>query len=144
MFPNADIPVVQLSLDFTKTAQFHYDLGKELFPLRAMGVLILGSGNIVHNLQMLAVQGADFNQPFAFDWANEANEKFKILIDENRHEELINYQLLGRAVQLAVPTPEHYLPMLYAIALKQDNESISYFNDQPVAGSLTMTSLKIG
>jgi 4,5-DOPA dioxygenase extradiol len=144
MFPEADIPVIQLSLDYTKSVQSHYDLAKDLFPFRNMGILILCSGNMVHNLQVLMVRGADFNQPFGFDWATEANEMFKMLIDENRHEKLINYQLLGRAVQLAVPTPEHYLPMLYAIALKQGKESISYFNDQPVAGSLTMTSLRIG
>lgn len=146
MYPQADIPVVQLSLDTAKTPQAHYDLAKELAPLRQQGVLILGSGNMVHNLRRIVLKGnsmSDFNQPFGLDWAIEANELFKKLIDEKDHQALIDYPVLGRSVQLAIPTPEHYLPMLYALALKQDDEAISYFNDQPVAGSLTMTSLKI-
>jgi 4,5-DOPA dioxygenase extradiol len=147
MYPDADVPVVQLSLDYTKPAQYHYDLGKELAPLRRQGVLILGSGNMVHNLRRVMVRGnsvSDFNTPFGFDWAIEANELFKKLINEGDHAPLIAYQALGNAVQLAVPTPEHYLPMLYAIALRQAHEPLVYFNDKPLAGSLTMTSLLIG
>jgi 4,5-DOPA dioxygenase extradiol len=101
---------------------------------------------MVHNLGRVVVRGdalRDFNKPFGFDWAIEANELFKRLINENRHLELADYPSLGQAVRLAVPTPEHYLPMLYALALKQENESILYFNDQPVGGSLTMTSMII-
>jgi 4,5-DOPA dioxygenase extradiol len=146
MYPDADIPVVQLSLDYTKTPQDHYNLAKELAPLRKKGVLILGSGNIVHNLRRVVLKGFSFdsfNEPFGLDWAIEASALFKKLIDENRHQELINYQSLGAAVQLAVPTPEHYLPMLYILALKQEQETVSYFNDKAVAGSLTMTSLRI-
>jgi len=146
MYPQADIPVVQLSLDYTKTPQDHYDLAKELTPLRQKGVLIIGSGNIVHNLRRIALKDSNwdyFNQPFGHDWALEANSLFKKLIDEDNHQALIDYPSLGPAVQLAVPTPEHYLPMLYAIALKQEDETIAYFNDKPLAGSLTMTCLKI-
>jgi 4,5-DOPA dioxygenase extradiol len=146
MYPQADIPVVQLSLDTTKTPQEHYDMAKELAPLRHKGVLILGSGNIVHNLRRIALKDNDwtkFNQPFGLPWALEASALVKKLLDDNDHLTLINYPSLGSSIQLAVPTPEHYLPMLYAIALKQEDEAISYFNDQPVAGSLTMTSLKI-
>lgn len=146
MFPNADIPVIQMSLDATKPAQYHYELAQELAPLRQKGVLIIGSGNIVHNLRRVVLRGnslRDFNTPFGLDWAIEANELFKKLINENQHQALIRYDALGNAVQLAVPTPEHYLPMLYALALKGENESIEYFNDKPLAGSLTMTSLKI-
>ncbi len=146
MFPNADVPVAQMSLDNTKSAQDHYNLAGELAPLRKKGVLIIGSGNMVHNLHRVVIMGnslSDFNKPFGLDWAIEANELFKKLINENNHQALIDYQSLGEAVQLAVPTPEHYLPMLYAIALKQGNESITYFNDKPLAGSLTMTSLRI-
>ncbi|MCL4505634.1 MAG: 4,5-DOPA dioxygenase extradiol [Chloroflexi bacterium] len=146
MFPDADVPVVQMSLDYTQPAQYHYDLAKELAPLRRKGVLILGSGNMVHNLRRVAlVSGTveDFNRPYGFDWAIEANELFKKLIDENHHRELANYKSLGKAVQLAVPTLEHYLPMLYALGLKAEDEAITYFNDKPLAGSLTMTSLKI-
>jgi len=146
MFPNADIPVTQLSLDYNKAAQDHYDLAKELAPLRQKGVLILASGNMVHNLRRVVILGnnpSDFNKPFGLDWAIEANEMFKRLINENNHPALIDYPSLGPAVQLAVPTPEHYLPLLYALALREGGESITYFNDKPVAGSLTMTSLKI-
>jgi 4,5-DOPA dioxygenase extradiol len=147
MFPGAGVPVVQLSLDYSKAAQYHYDLAKELAPLRAQGVLILGSGNMVHNLRRVVLRTnslSDFNEPFGLDWAIEASDLFKKLIDENNHQRLIDYPSLGRAVQLAVPTPEHYLPMLYALALKQDDEPVTYFNDKPLAGSLTMTSLWIG
>ena len=144
MYPAADIPVVQLSLDLNRPAPEHYALARELAPLREKGVLIIGSGNMVHNLRRMSVRGEDFNEPFGFDWALEANALFKRLINENRHTELAHYQTLGEAVQLAVPTPEHFLPLLYVLALKQDHEGILYFNDQPVAGSLTMTSLAIG
>ncbi len=146
MFPDADIPVVQLSLDVQKTARDQYELARELAPLRKKGVLILGSGNMVHNLRRVVLKGnnlSDFNQPFGLDWAIEANELFKKLINENDHAKLIQYTALGPAVQLAVPTPEHYLPLLYALALKGEDESITYFNDQALAGSLTMTSLLI-
>jgi 4,5-DOPA dioxygenase extradiol len=146
MFPNADVPVVQLSLDTTKSPRAHYELSGTLAHLRTMGVLVLGSGNIVHNLRRVVLRGgsmADFNAPFGLEWALEANDLFKRLIDEGRHDELIDYTSLGEAVQLAVPTPEHYLPMLYAIALKRPDDAIRYFNDQAVAGSLTMTSMII-
>ncbi|MBI5034524.1 MAG: 4,5-DOPA dioxygenase extradiol [Chloroflexi bacterium] len=146
MFPEANIPVIQMSLDRTQPAKYHYEIAKELASLRKKGVLILGSGNIVHNLSRIVVLGntiSDFNTPFGLDWAIEANDLFKKLIDEHRHENLMNYRTLGSAVQLAVPTPEHFLPMLYTIALKGDDEAITYFNDKPLAGSLTMTSLKI-
>jgi 4,5-DOPA dioxygenase extradiol len=145
MYPRADIPVVQLSLDYTKSAKAHYELAKELSPLRDQGILILGSGNIVHNLRRIVFRGSisDFNQPFALPWAHEANDLIHMLIQENRYEELADYQALGPAVQLAIPTPEHYLPFLYAIALKDEADIITFFNDKPVAGSLTMTCLKI-
>jgi 4,5-DOPA dioxygenase extradiol len=144
LYPDAGIPVVQLSLDYTQSAQYHYDMAKELASLRKKGVIILGSGNIVHNLRRVVLRDNDFrsfNEPFGLDWAIEASELFKRLINENRHQELIDYHSLGRAVQLAVPTPEHYLPLLYILALRQDDEAITYFNDVPLAGSLTMTSL---
>jgi 4,5-DOPA dioxygenase extradiol len=146
MYPDADVPVVQLSLDATQPAQHHYELAGELSPLRKKGVLILCSGNIVHNLRLVVLRGgglSDFNAPYGLDWAIEANELFKKLINENRHDELIDYRSLGKAVQLAIPTAEHYLPMLYALALKRENESLSCFNDVAVGGSLTMTSFRI-
>jgi len=139
MFPEADIPVIQLSLNYNQDPQYHYDLAKQLSRLRNKGVLILGSGNMVHNLRIL-----DWNKPESgFDWAQEANSKFKKLIFDNDHQQLINYRKLGREVELAVPTPEHFLPLLYALALKAENEEITFFNEKTVMGSISMTSVKI-
>jgi 4,5-DOPA dioxygenase extradiol len=142
MYPEADVPVIQLSLDVNKNPLDHYNLGKELAILRKKNVMILGSGNMVHNLGRMVIKG-DFNEPFGLDWALEANDLFKKLIAEDRMGELINYESLGNAVRLAVPTPEHYLPMLYTLALKREGKDVQYFNDKPVAGSLTMTSFII-
>lgn len=141
LYPNADVPVVQLSLDHSRGPQYHYDLAKELKPLREKGVLIIGSGNMVHNLGMVAWNR--LNESYAFDWAQEASEKMKKYIFNNDHRSLINYQAQGKPFQLSIPSPEHYLPLLYTLALKEENESVSFFNDKPVAGSLTMTSVKI-
>jgi len=140
MYPGADIPVIQMSLDYYQNPQYHYDLGKQLAALRQKGVLIIGSGNMVHNLR--AVDWAKPNQ--GFDWAIEANSKFNKLILADDHKQLINYKSLGREVELSVPTPEHYLPLLYALALKTENEEVSFFNDMSVMGSISMTSLRIG
>ena len=122
MYPQADIPVVQLSLDRSRHPRFHYDLGRNYWSLRREGVLILGSGNIVHNLRRVVLATgslSDFNRPFGLDWALEARALFKSLIDQDRHAELADYPALGPSVQLAVPTPEHYLPLLYALAVKR-------------------------
>jgi len=143
MYPKAEIPVIQMSLDYTKSPKEHYDLAKELTQFRDKGVLVIGSGNMVHNLQKVSWDKPD-DEEYGFDWSIEANDKFKTLILENKYNELINYKQLGTAVQMAVPTPDHYLPLLYALALKTENEEISFFNDKAVMGSLTMTSLKIG
>jgi len=140
MYPGAEIPVIQMSLDYYQKPQYHYDLGRELAALRQKGVLVIGSGNMVHNLR--AVDWGKPNQ--GFEWAQEANEKFKKLILENDHKQLINYKSLGREVELSIPTPEHYLPLLYALALKTENEEVSFFNDKCVMGSLNMTSVRIG
>ena len=144
MYPEADLPVVQLSLDVTKSPRDHYELARKLSPLRSKGVLILGSGNMVHNLGLVEPRGRDFNAEFGFPWANKASKLFKKLIDEANNDALIDYQGLGEDVRLAVPTNEHYLPMLYVLAQKSRGEPLSYFNDKAVAGSLTMTSFKIG
>jgi 4,5-DOPA dioxygenase extradiol len=142
IFPNADVPIVQMSLDYSKPAQFHYDLAKELSMLRQKGVLIVGSGNMVHNLGMLAWDNPN-SVGFGYDWALEASERMKKFIINNEHKQLINYRSQGRAFDLAIPTSEHYLPLLYALAIKREKEEITFFNDKPVAGSLTMTSLMI-
>ena len=143
MYPKADIPVIQMSLDYNKTPGEHYEMAKELASFRDNGILIIGSGNMVHNLHKVAWDKQD-DEEYGFDWALEANDTFKKLIQSNHHKELIHYDLLGKAVQMAVPTPDHFLPLLYALALKNESETVSYFNDKAVMGSLTMTSLKIG
>jgi len=143
MYPEAKIPVLQLSIDYSKGPQYHYDLARELSALRKKGVLIIGSGNMVHNLRMVAWD--KINQAgYGYDWALDINEKFKSLITENDHRPLINYAQMGREAMLAIPTPEHYLPLMYTLGLKSKNEKVSFFNDQAVGGSLTMTSVKIG
>jgi 4,5-DOPA dioxygenase extradiol len=144
MFPDADVPVIQLSLDYEAEPKRHFEIGMRLMALRSEGVLVVASGNIVHNLGLIELRGADFNEPFGFDWALEADRKFRALAEERRYEELFDYRLLGRSARLAVPTPEHYLPMLYALALRGKDEPLAWFNDQPVAGSLTMTSFIVG
>lgn len=142
LYPNADIPVIQMSIDYSQPAKYHYELAKEISSLRQKGVLIIGSGNMVHNLRKVAWNR--LNEEFAFDWAIEANEKMKGYILSGNHENLINFKSQGKAFDLAIPTPEHYMPLLYTLALKEENETIELFNDKPVGGSLTMTSVKIG
>lgn len=142
LYPLADVPVIQLSLDYTQGAQYHYDLAKELAALRKKGILIIGSGNMVHNLSMIAWDKLH-EAEYGFDWAIEASEKMKKYILANDHQGLIHFKSQGKAFDLAIPTPEHYLPLLYALALKEDHEKVSLFNDKAIAGSLTMTSLKI-
>jgi 4,5-DOPA dioxygenase extradiol len=143
LYPAADIPVIQLSLDYNHGPRYHYELAKELSALRDKGVLIIGSGNMVHNLRL--VDWKNLNKSgYAYDWAEEASGKMKKFILEGDHNQLIQYQSQGRAMQMAIPTPEHYLPLLYSLALKEEKEEIKLFNDKAVAGSLTMTSLKIG
>ncbi len=141
MYPEANIPIVQLSLDYTKPPAYHYHLGKELNTLRKKGVLIIGSGNMVHNLGMVELKGNDFNQPYGFDWALEANEKFKTHIQNKNFEALVNYSKLGKAIDLAIPTPEHYLPLLYILGSSGKQDKLSFFNDVAIGGSLTMTSV---
>lgn len=143
MFPDADIPVLQLSIDYAKPPSFHYDLGKQLRQLRKRGVLILGSGNMVHNLRMVAWD--KLNDPeYGYDWAHEMNAVFKDKIQKKQHQDLINYQSLNKAALLAIPTPDHYYPMLYSLGLQDDKDAIQFFNDKAVGGSLTMTSVQIG
>jgi len=141
LYPNADIPVIQMSIDYSKPARYHYELAQELNSLRNKGVLIIGSGNMVHNLRMVAWK--KLNEDFAFDWATEANEKMKSHILSGDHQKLIDFKSQGKAFDLAIPTPEHYLPLLYTLALKEENEKVTLFNDKSVGGSLSMTSLKI-
>ncbi len=142
MYPQADVPIVQLSVDRTLTPQGHFELGKRLDALRQRGILILGSGNIVHNLRLVDFQ--NFNRKnHGFDWAIEARAFVNRCIADGDYRPLFDYTKQGRAMQLAVPTPEHYLPLLYILGLKHDPENHELFNDELLAGSLSMTSLKI-
>jgi 4,5-DOPA dioxygenase extradiol len=140
IFPEADIPVLQLSIDYTKPPQWHFELAKELAALRKKGVLIIGSGNIVHNLRMINWHMQDTG----FDWVLETKDKFKRYMLDGDYQKLINYQTLGKEAQLSIPTPEHYLPLLYVLGMKDEKEDISFFNDKTIMGSIAMTSVKIG
>jgi 4,5-DOPA dioxygenase extradiol len=143
MYPNADIPIMQLSIDYSKPATYHYEVAKQLLALRKKGVLIIGSGNMVHNLRMVAWD--KLREPeYGYDWALEMNDVFKQKILLGNHDELINYEKLHREALKAIPSPDHYLPLIYSLALQDHNDEISFFNDKAVGGSLTMTSVKIG
>lgn len=139
MYPKAAIPVIQLSLDNNKHPEYHYKLGKELRFLREKQVLVVGSGNILHNLGMV-----DWENESGYEWADKARATINSLILENNFEPLINYKDLEKEVQTAIPTPEHFLPLLYILALKKENENVTFFNDKVIMGSLSMTSLIIG
>ncbi len=138
MFPDAGIPVVQLSLDRTKPPAFHFRLGEELKALRDRGILVLCSGNIVHNLRVLAWEGT------AYEWAVEFDETVKLLILSGDHDAIVDYPSLGRAARLSVPTNEHYLPLLYALAMREKDEDVSFFAEKVTLGSVSMRSLRIG
>jgi 4,5-DOPA dioxygenase extradiol len=143
MYPDANIPVLQLSIDYTKDGQYHFDFAKQLMELRKKGVLIMGSGNMVHNLSMVALDAVK-GVNYGYDWAILMNDKFKNLIASGNYKPLIRHELLGKEGKLAIPTLEHYLPLIYTLALKGNNDTVSFFNDKIIAGSLTMTSVKIG
>lgn len=143
IFPDADIPVLQLSIDYYQSPAWHYALGRELQSLRDRGVLIIGSGNMIHNLRMVAWDKLD--QPgFGFDWAQEMHATFRRKITGGDHASLINYEQLGPAARLAIPTPDHYYPLLYVLGMQDKNESPQFFNDELVGGSLNMTSVQFG
>lgn len=136
IYPNADIPVIEMSIDYTQSMQWHYELGTQLQALRQKGVLLIGSGNIVHNLRMV-----DWHEPNGgYDWAKIGDEKLRNLISNGNIDTLANYQFLGKEVNLCIPTPDHYIPMLYTLGLKTEKDDIQYFNQQLVMGSLSMTS----
>ena len=141
LYPQADVPVIQMSIDYGMKPEQHYALAKEIAALRDKGVLIIGSGNMVHNLGMVAWD--KLNEQYAFDWAVEARERMNRAIISGDHASLVNFRAQGKAFDLAIPTPEHYYPLLYALALQGKGERATLFNDKPVAGSLTMTSVKI-
>lgn len=143
MYPEANIPVLQLSIDYHKPPEWHYQLGQELAALRRKGVLIIGSGNMVHNLGMVAWDKLNDSE-YGFDWALELNTIFKERISEEDHQALVRYPDLHRAAKLAIPTPDHYYPLLYALGTRLPGEKPRFFNDRAVGGSLTMTSVQFG
>ncbi|HLV62606.1 4,5-DOPA dioxygenase extradiol [Galbibacter sp.] len=143
LYPNANIPVIQMSIDYNKVPKYHYELGQQIKLLREKGILIIGSGNMVHNLRMVDWRNINTSGS-GYDWAIEADEKMKKFILDQNHTALINFRSQGRVFDLAIPTPEHYLPLLYVLGLKDSDESVSLFNDNTLGGSLSMTSVKIG
>ncbi|AMK77660.1 MULTISPECIES: 4,5-DOPA dioxygenase extradiol [Methylomonas] len=137
MFPEADVPVMQLSLDLNKSPEQHYQLGKALGWLRDEGVLIVGSGNIVHNLQ------AAIWRDTAHDWAVAFAERIKQLLIDGDHRALVRYRELGDAA-LAIPTDEHFLPLLYILGLRDEGESLGFFTDKTTLGAISMLSVQVG
>lgn len=140
IYPKADIPMIQLSIDHYATFEQHYKLAKQLSNLREQGVLIVGSGNIVHNLRAV-----DWHQRVdGYDWAVEVRDNVNQWLLEQRHDELISITQRGGNYRMAIPTSEHYIPLLYAAALQDENEKLTLFNDKLTMGSLSMTGVKIG
>jgi 4,5-DOPA dioxygenase extradiol len=141
VYPGADIPVVQLSIDETKPAAFHFEIGKKLAPLREDGVLIVGSGNLVHNLHTYA-WGRHPSDPY--DWAVRFESAAKDIMLAGQYKPLVDYDTLGRDAALSIPTPDHYLPLLYVLATRQNNESLRFPVEGVDGGSISMLSVQIG
>ena len=141
VFPKADVPIVQLSIDERQPARFHYELGKRLAPLRDEGVLVIGSGNVVHNLEAYA-WGRHPTEPF--DWALRFEAKARELLRAGDDGPLVDYESLGRDALLSIPTPDHYLPLLYIIPLRGQGEPIAFPVEGVDGGSVSMMSVRIG
>ena len=142
LYPNANIPVVQLSIDYTKPAEYHYELAQRLQSFRNKGILIIGSGNIIHNLGLVDFQNFD-KENYGYDWAIEAREMINNYLLNGNYQPLLEYEKQSKAFQLAIPTPDHFLPLIYALGMQQKSDKLQLFNDKLMAGSLSMTSLKI-
>ncbi len=141
VFPDADVPVVQLSINEAEAAPFHYKLATRLTRLRDEGVLVIGSGNLVHNLHTYAWGKHDVEP---LDWALRFEERVRLLIATGNHAPLVNYETLGRDATLSVPTPDHYLPLLYILALGHEGENVSFPVEGFDGGSISMTTVRIG
>ncbi|CAN5390653.1 4,5-DOPA dioxygenase extradiol [soil metagenome] len=141
VFPEADIPVVQLSIDETKPSEWHYEFAKQLAPLRDEGVLFIGSGNLVHNLHAYAWGKQDVAP---FDWALRFEQEARKLILAGDHKPLANYELMGKDAMLSAPTPDHYLPLLYILALQREADEVGFPVEGFDGGSISMLSVKIG
>jgi 4,5-DOPA dioxygenase extradiol len=141
VYPDADIPVVQLSIDETQSAAFHFEVGRKLAPLRVEGVLIVGSGNLVHNLHTYAWGR---HMPDPYDWAVRFETEAKQMMLASEYKPLIDYETLGRDAMLSIPTPDHYLPLLYVIATQQQGEVITFPIEGVDGGSISMLSVQVG
>ncbi len=142
LYPKANIPVVQMSIDHTKSPKYHYELAKRLCKLRYKGILIIGSGNIVHNLPLMDFRNIR-KDDYGFDWAREARDSINTLLKKGDYKPLLEYKKSGQAIQLAIPTPDHFLPLIYTLGLRHRKDELELFNDKMVAGSISMTSLKL-
>lgn len=142
LYPKADIPVIEMSIDYTKSPAYHFELAKKLRTLRNKGVLIIGSGNIIHNLRLVDFKNINTDN-FGFDWAFEAHEVLNELMLNGDYKSLVDYKQLPTAVQIAIPTADHYLPLIYTLGLQEKGEDLALYNDKLVGGSISMTSLKI-
>ena len=142
LYPDADIPVIQMSIDYTKSGQYHFELAQKLSALRTKGILIVGSGNIIHNLRMVDFRNINTDN-YGYDWAVEARSDINDYLLDGNFQPLIDFEKQSKAFQLSIPSPEHYLPLIYSLGLKGKSEELSLFNDKLVAGSLSMTSVKI-
>jgi len=138
MFPDASVPVIQMSLNANLQIEDHYEVAKQLKELREENVLVISSGNIVHNLSMVQMRD------FAYDWATEFDGQVKNWILQDDHEPLINFQAQGQAAALSINSGEHYVPLLYALALKEESEPVSFFAEKVWGGSVSMRSVRIG
>jgi 4,5-DOPA dioxygenase extradiol len=141
VFPEADIPVVQLSINENEPARFHYELAGKLSPLRDEGVLVIGSGNLVHNLHTYAWGKHDVEP---FDWALRFEEEARSLVSSGDFDRLVDYESLGRDAQLSIPTPDHYLPLLYTLALKRESDTVTFPVEGFDGGSVSMLTVRIG
>lgn len=142
LYPEANIPVIQLSIDYTKPPQYHFELAQKLNKLREKGILIIGSGNIIHNLRLVDFQNFH-KDDYGYDWAIEARSTINEYLLDGNYQPLIDYEKQSNAFKLAIPSPDHYLPLIYTLGLKQKGEELLLFNDKLLAGSLSMTSVKI-
>ena len=141
VYPDANVPVVQLSIDETQSASFHFEIGRRLAPLRAEGVLIVGSGNLVHNLHAYAWGR---HMPDPYDWAIRFELEAKEMMIAGEYEPLIDYEKLGPEAKLSIPTPDHYLPLLYVIGARQADEAISFPVEGVDGGSISMLTVQVG
>jgi 4,5-DOPA dioxygenase extradiol len=139
MFPDADVPVVQFSLDRSKNPLYHYQLGQQLKELREEGVLIVSSGNIVHNLRTVIWEAGA-----KYDWAESFDSKIKDWILTDEHKPIINFEQHGQEAALAINSGEHYIPLLYTLGAKDDGEPVTFFADKVTYGSISMRSVRVG